>query len=144
MNGPTSLSSVLTRPIASAGNPSLRFLLADLFAYFLYHPWDIWSGIIHRVLATFCASTSYFRSLLTFYIGYTHASNEQGVYIYYLSLFYPEPLSLVLGLMVVFVFVLVGPRVLTGLLGSNRSARVRVLEFYDKLPTHLAKIFKIV
>jgi hypothetical protein len=61
-----------------------------------------------------------------------------------LSLFYPEPLSLVLGLMVVFVFVLVGPRVLTGLLGSNRSARVRVLEFYDKLPTHLAKIFKIV
>ena len=33
---------------------------------------------------------------------------------------YPEPLSLVLGLMVVFVFVLVGPGVLMGLLGSDR------------------------
>ena len=32
---------------------------------------------------------------------------------------YPEPLSLVLGLMVVFVFVLVGPGVLMGLMGSN-------------------------
>ncbi len=32
---------------------------------------------------------------------------------------YPEPLSLVLGLMVAFVFVLVGPGVLTGLVGSN-------------------------
>jgi len=35
-------------------------------------------------------------------------------------IFYPEPLSLVLGLMVVFVFVLVGPGILMGLLGSDR------------------------
>jgi len=33
---------------------------------------------------------------------------------------YPEPLSLVLGLMVVFVFILVGPGILMGLLGSNQ------------------------
>jgi len=32
---------------------------------------------------------------------------------------YPEPLSLVLGLMVAFVFVLVGPGILMGLLGSD-------------------------
>jgi Mn2+/Fe2+ NRAMP family transporter len=32
---------------------------------------------------------------------------------------YPEPLSLVLGLMVVFVFVLIGPGVLVGLVGSD-------------------------
>ncbi len=37
-----------------------------------------------------------------------------------IPILYPEPLSLVLGLMVVFVFVLVGPGVLMGLLGSNR------------------------
>ena len=36
-----------------------------------------------------------------------------------IPILYPEPLSLVLGLMVVFVFVLVGPGVLMGLLGSN-------------------------
>jgi hypothetical protein len=85
MNERAPLSSMLTRPIASAGNPSLRFLLADFFVYLLYHSWDSWSGIIHRVLATYCASTSYFRSLLTFYIGYTHASNDQGVCIINLS-----------------------------------------------------------
>jgi Mn2+/Fe2+ NRAMP family transporter len=38
-----------------------------------------------------------------------------------IPILYPEPLSLVLGLMVVFVFVLVGPGVLMGLLGSNRQ-----------------------
>jgi Mn2+/Fe2+ NRAMP family transporter len=38
-----------------------------------------------------------------------------------IPILYPEPLSLVLGLMVVFVFVLVGPGVLMGLLGSNRK-----------------------
>ena len=37
-----------------------------------------------------------------------------------IPILYPDPLSLVLGLMVVFVFVLVGPGVLMGLLGSNR------------------------
>jgi Mn2+/Fe2+ NRAMP family transporter len=37
-----------------------------------------------------------------------------------IPILYPEPLSLVLGLMVVFVFVLVGPGVLMGLLGSDR------------------------
>ena len=37
-----------------------------------------------------------------------------------IPILYPEPLSLVLGLMVVFVFVLIGPGVLMGLLGSNR------------------------
>jgi manganese transport protein len=37
-----------------------------------------------------------------------------------IPILYPEPLSLVLGLMVVFVFVLVGPGVLMGLLGSSR------------------------
>jgi Mn2+/Fe2+ NRAMP family transporter len=36
-----------------------------------------------------------------------------------IPILYPEPLSLVLGLMVVFVFVLVGPGVLMGLLGSD-------------------------
>jgi Mn2+/Fe2+ NRAMP family transporter len=36
-----------------------------------------------------------------------------------IPILYPEPLSLVLGLMVVFVFVLVGPGILMGLLGSN-------------------------
>jgi Mn2+/Fe2+ NRAMP family transporter len=36
-----------------------------------------------------------------------------------IPILYPEPLSLVLGLMVVFVFVLIGPGVLMGLLGSN-------------------------
>jgi len=35
-------------------------------------------------------------------------------------IFYPDPLSLVLGLMVVFVFVLVGPGVLMGMLASDR------------------------
>jgi len=38
-----------------------------------------------------------------------------------IPILYPEPLSLVLGLMVVLVFVLVGPGVLMGLLGSNRK-----------------------
>ena len=37
-----------------------------------------------------------------------------------IPIIYPNPLSLVLGLMVVFVFVLVGPGVLMGLLGSDR------------------------
>jgi len=37
-----------------------------------------------------------------------------------IPILYPEPLSLVLGLMVLFVFVLVGPGVLMGLLGSNK------------------------
>ena len=37
-----------------------------------------------------------------------------------IPILYPAPLSLVLGLMVVFVFVLVGPGVLMGLLGSDR------------------------
>jgi Mn2+/Fe2+ NRAMP family transporter len=37
-----------------------------------------------------------------------------------IPILYPEPLSLVLGLMVVFVFVLIGPGVLMGLVGSNR------------------------
>ena len=37
-----------------------------------------------------------------------------------IPILYPEPLSLVLGLMVVFVFVLVGPGVLMGMLGSNK------------------------
>jgi Mn2+/Fe2+ NRAMP family transporter len=37
-----------------------------------------------------------------------------------IPILYPEPLSLVLGLMVAFVFVLVGPGVLMGLLGSDR------------------------
>ena len=37
-----------------------------------------------------------------------------------IPILYPEPLSLVLALMVVFVFVLIGPGVLMGLLGSNR------------------------
>jgi Mn2+/Fe2+ NRAMP family transporter len=36
-----------------------------------------------------------------------------------IPILYPEPLSLVLGLMVVFVFVLIGPGVLLGLLGSD-------------------------
>jgi manganese transport protein len=36
-----------------------------------------------------------------------------------IPILYPEPLSLVLGLMVVFVFVLIGPGVLMGLLGSD-------------------------
>jgi hypothetical protein len=36
-----------------------------------------------------------------------------------IPILYPEPLSLVLGLMVVFVFVLVGPGILLGLLGSD-------------------------
>jgi Mn2+/Fe2+ NRAMP family transporter len=36
-----------------------------------------------------------------------------------IPILYPEPLSLVLGLMVVFVFVLVGPGILMGLLGSD-------------------------
>jgi len=39
---------------------------------------------------------------------------------------YPEPLSLVLGLMVAFVFVLIGPGVLMGLVGSNR----RIMQEY--------------
>ena len=38
-----------------------------------------------------------------------------------IPILYPAPLALVLGLMVVFVFVLVGPGVLMGLLGSNRK-----------------------
>jgi manganese transport protein len=38
-----------------------------------------------------------------------------------IPILYPEPLSLVLGLMVIFVFVLVGPGILMGLLGSNRQ-----------------------
>jgi Mn2+/Fe2+ NRAMP family transporter len=37
-----------------------------------------------------------------------------------IPILYPEPLSLVLGLMVVFVFVLVGPGILMGLLGSDK------------------------
>jgi Mn2+/Fe2+ NRAMP family transporter len=37
-----------------------------------------------------------------------------------IPILYPAPLSLVLGLMVVFVFVLIGPGVLMGLVGSNR------------------------
>jgi Mn2+/Fe2+ NRAMP family transporter len=37
-----------------------------------------------------------------------------------IPILYPAPLSLVLGLMVVFVFVLIGPGVLMGLLGSNK------------------------
>ncbi|MGP8125691.1 MAG: NRAMP family divalent metal transporter [Nitrososphaerales archaeon] len=36
-----------------------------------------------------------------------------------IPILYPEPLSLVLGLMMVFVFVLIGPGILMGLLGSN-------------------------
>ena len=38
----------------------------------------------------------------------------------FVPIFYPEPLSLVLSLMVVFVFVLVGPGILMGLLGSDK------------------------
>ena len=38
-----------------------------------------------------------------------------------IPILYPEPLSLVLGLMVVFVFVLIGPGILMGLLGSDRK-----------------------
>jgi Mn2+/Fe2+ NRAMP family transporter len=37
-----------------------------------------------------------------------------------IPIIYPEPLSLVLGLMVAFVFVLVGPGILMGLLGSDK------------------------
>ena len=37
-----------------------------------------------------------------------------------IPIFYPDPLALVLNLMVVFVFVLVGPGVLMGLLASDR------------------------
>jgi len=38
-----------------------------------------------------------------------------------IPIFYPDPLSLVLNLMVVFVFVLVGPGILMGMLASNRK-----------------------
>ena len=43
---------------------------------------------------------------------------------------YPAPLSLVLGMMVVFVFVLVGPGILMGVLGSNR----RIMGEYASSP----------
>ena len=38
-----------------------------------------------------------------------------------IPILYPEPLALVLGLMVIFVFVLAGPRILMGLLGLDRK-----------------------